>query len=554
MSIPHKPSTPRPSASKTVCRLLAIWLLFIGFPVAAELTEQELNGQRIYNQGIGQASITVLSGVSDIQLPARSMPCARCHGEDGAGQPIGGLMPSVITWPHLSKASGHQHGNGRKHPAFDDESLARLIRSGTDPAGNKLEPAMPRFLMSQEDMESLLAYLKQLQWIPDPGMESGRLQLATLLPVEGPLAALGKEILDILRASLNLINKAGGVHGRLLKLEVADFTGEPATDLKNLETLMTGEHFALLSPFLTGIEQQALALAETNRIPIIAPFTSAEEGFPKGRYSFHLFGGLHEQTHALTAFVSQTLPQASVAVLRPHGRFDQMAEAAGAQVATHGWEVADSSYDPASVDWPNEVRKLRQIRRTAVLFYGEGDELLGFLQAAEAQSWQPLVLTFGSLAGNQVLEIPGSFADRLVLAYRNPPIPTDHEKAREFFKLRHKSDSPNGYLPAQIAAYSAARLLEEGLFLAGRSAKREDLVQALESPRGFMPGTVPWLRFGPERRAGAQGAHLAMIDPEQGGLRAVSLWHSLDKEPAADEPTSKTNLPQFGASPFQRTD
>jgi hypothetical protein len=38
--------------------------------------------------------------------------------------------------------------------------LRRAITDGVDPAGERLDPAMPRWSMSGEDMADLIAYLK----------------------------------------------------------------------------------------------------------------------------------------------------------------------------------------------------------------------------------------------------------------------------------------------------------------------------------------------------------------------------------------------------------
>ena len=55
------------------------------------------------------------------------------------------------------------HSDEDEHPAYSHETIKRAIAEGLDPAGNALDPEMPRWQMADEDMENLLEYLKILE-------------------------------------------------------------------------------------------------------------------------------------------------------------------------------------------------------------------------------------------------------------------------------------------------------------------------------------------------------------------------------------------------------
>ena len=42
-----------------------------------------------------------------------------------------------------------------------ERTLARAVQEGRDPGNNRLDPAMPRFVLSMNDQRNLTAYLKQ---------------------------------------------------------------------------------------------------------------------------------------------------------------------------------------------------------------------------------------------------------------------------------------------------------------------------------------------------------------------------------------------------------
>ncbi len=52
---------------------------------------------------------------------------------------------------------GDGHGG---HDGYDDHTLRRAIRQGIDPAGEPLDDLMPRWRMSEQDLDDLIAFLK----------------------------------------------------------------------------------------------------------------------------------------------------------------------------------------------------------------------------------------------------------------------------------------------------------------------------------------------------------------------------------------------------------
>ena len=122
---------------------------------ALALSDAEKRGKQIYLRGTSAdgSEVNALVGREGVALPASAVPCASCHGPDGRGRPEGGIIPPDIRWSELTKVYGHVHEEGRRqgrrHPAFDEESLARLIRTGVDPGDNRLDQAMPMYQMPE---------------------------------------------------------------------------------------------------------------------------------------------------------------------------------------------------------------------------------------------------------------------------------------------------------------------------------------------------------------------------------------------------------------------
>jgi mono/diheme cytochrome c family protein len=198
------------------------------------LTAQELHGKQIYFEGNSPAGAKIIAyvGADKVQLPGSAATCASCHGPDGRGRPEAGVIPSDITWSHLTKRYGHSHPMGRKHPAFTEATLKRSILNGNDPAGNRLDASMPTYAMSAEDINALIAYMKRLQKDFDPGLAEKSIRIGTLLPASGRTAATGQAMSAVIAAYFEEINTRGGIYNRKLRLIVSPYDATRQADLR----------------------------------------------------------------------------------------------------------------------------------------------------------------------------------------------------------------------------------------------------------------------------------------------------------------------------------
>ncbi len=174
-------------------------------------------GKQIYRTGhdaAGPEIMAVLGGQQGAEVTAAALPCAGCHGRDGKGRPEGGVTPSDLTWDALSRPYQLAEPGSRRHPPYDERTLKRAITLGIDAGGQALQAAMPRYRLTQEQADHLIAYIKTLGREADPGVTPDRLRLGILLPPE-PEAAAVRRALDAAAARLNA---TGGLYARRLDL------------------------------------------------------------------------------------------------------------------------------------------------------------------------------------------------------------------------------------------------------------------------------------------------------------------------------------------------
>jgi len=501
-------------------------------PFQNNLTPQEKRGRQIYMQGTSSSGREILAYLGDasLEVPGSAMPCSNCHGLNGEGKPEGGVIPTNLTWEYLTKPYGVTHPSGRKHPPYTERALELALTRGLDPAGNKLMNVMPRYQMSREDMADLIAYLKRLGLDRDPGVADDHLTIGILIPVRGDLAGIGQAVKAVTTAFFDEVNSQGGIYNRRVELKFVETAATPAATSANVKSFIQDEHiFAMTSAFTAGADKEIAALMAELEVPLVGPLTLFPQvGHPLNRQVFYLLSGIDEQSRALVNFASQKFPDKKAGALIVHPEGELAAGAVGAikdqcQKNSCG-SLETFSYRRADFNAPALARELSQKSKNVVFFLGKGDEALALMREADKLRWSPLLYLPGAAIGKEMFDAPLSFNQKIFLSFPTSPAAQTAEGIESFRALAAKYKLPADHPATQLSAYSAAKILVEGLKRVGKEVSREKLIAVLEGLYEYGTGLMPAVTYGPNRRIGAMGAYVVTIDLEKKQFAPVSSW------------------------------
>jgi ABC-type branched-subunit amino acid transport system substrate-binding protein len=506
------------------------WAAFLlglaaALPAGAELTAQELRGKAVYFKGESTSGreIVAVIGDSGTEVPAAVMTCSSCHGRDGRGRPEGGVYPSDLTWPALTKPYGVEHPTGRRHPPYSEKALVRAIAMGVDPAGNRLHVAMPIYRMAHEDMADLIAYLQRLGEDLDPGLTDDAITLATLLPEAGPLAGVGAAMEAVLSAYFDDVNEHGGIYHRRLELRVVPAAGTSSARAADLDHLLESEEvFALTGVFLAGAEEELLRVVEEHEIPLVGPYTldPRVDFYAPNPYVFYLLPGIKDLARSLVSFVAGEPPRAAV-LARPDPILAAAAEEVIRKAADLGWpEVRKLDAGLGELDLASLAREETEV----VFLLVAGGEQTALLRRAAELGWHPRILIPGTLLERGILDAPPGFAERIFAAF--PTLPSNHDprSISEYRRLAEHYRLPAEHLAVQSTTLASARVLVEGLKRSGRDLSRGRLIEVLEGLVEFDTGLTPPVSYGPNRRIGVKGSYVLAIDLEARTMVPASGW------------------------------
>ena len=74
------------------------------------------------------------------------------------------MMMRVIEVPDIryETLTSEEHGEEEEHEPYSEEAIKLAITEGVEPDGEPLEWPMPRWSMSDQDLEDLVEFLKTL--------------------------------------------------------------------------------------------------------------------------------------------------------------------------------------------------------------------------------------------------------------------------------------------------------------------------------------------------------------------------------------------------------
>jgi ABC-type branched-subunit amino acid transport system substrate-binding protein len=459
-----------------------------------------------------------------IKAPGAGFPCINCHLAGGKGQLEGGVQSSDITWFTLTKEFSGKRPSGRIHPPYDDETIARAIADGLDPAGNELDEAHPRYEMEREDLENLIAYLKIMEREPVPGVTDNEIRVGILLPEKGPLAEAGREVRSLLTGYFIEVNARGGLYSRSLALNPVPFNPyrEDGALSATRAAVESEDIFCFLANVGGRADDESARYLSAKKVPVLVPlFSAPESGYGAGRYTFHVFASIRDQARVMTDFLAERLeaPGNRVALLYAEDSTGK-GGAAGAREQAKKYDLAlapEIPFSPGTFSAVFAVNRLRDKAIDAVLYFGGPRE-------ADSRGWRPLFVAPAPMVGNAIISAPSGFLGSVYLASPLKAPDPGSKRMAEFFRLEEKYGVGKKHRTFQFLAYSGAILLEEGLKRSGKGVTREKLVESIGNVWQLETGVTPPLTYTPNRRAGAVGAGILKVDPEVGRLVPATPW------------------------------
>ena len=370
------------------------------------------------------------------------------------------------------------------------------------------------------------------------GVTDKEIKFGISAPFTGSAKELGNQMKLGIETAFNLINEAGGIHGRQLKLVAADDGYEPTRTAETMKQLYEKEQvFGIIGNVGTPTAIVGLPYALERRMLFFGAFTGASllRRDPPDRYVFNYRSSYAEETDAVVRYLVKVrgLRPDQIAVFAQQDAYGDsgFAGVAKAMRALGGGDesaILRLNYKRNTVDVDDAVARLRahKIPIKAIVMVPTYRAAAKFIEKTR-DLYPTMIYTNVSFVGSTTL------ADELMLLgprYANGVIVTQVVPAVDSYAstvLKYKTALAK-YFPGvppdyvSLEGYVAGSVLLEGLKRVGPQLDIEKLVEALETVRDFDMGLGALISFGPTEHQGSHKVWGTQLN-EYGRYQAIDL-------------------------------
>jgi len=344
--------------------------------------------------------------------------------------------------------------------------------------------------------------------------QSSRIVLGQSAAFSGPAAQLGIQMNKGARIFFDQLNASGGINGHTVELRTLDDGYEPERCKANTEKLIKDDVYALFGYIGTPTALAALPLANTAKVPFLAPFTGAQAlRDPFSHYAFHVRASYWDETARI---VNQlfTVGMKKIAVFYQNDSYGQ----AGLTGVTRALDklnakpIATGTVERNTVEVAASVKSIVAAQPEAIVQISAYRSCAAFIREARKAGFGGQFCNVSFVGTAALANELGRDARGVVISQVMPyPFAPVTALSGEFLQAIAASQSyvvePNY---SSIEGYVAAKVFAEGLKRAGSNPSRESLVTGLESMQETNLGGF-FVDFNPKKHTGSTFVDMTIL-------------------------------------------
>lgn len=417
---------------------------------------------------------------------------------------------SAVDLFNASLAEGSRSINARQADCADaDRELADLENASAPvSASQSAQPSQASIMASTAPQSA--AFATQVAGGALRGVTDSEVRFGASVPLTGPNKDYGHQIKVGVETAFRQVNDAGGVHGRMLRLIVADDGYEPARTAETMKQLYEKEQvFGFVGNFGTATAAVAAPFALEHQMLFYAGYTggSVLRRDPPDRYVFNYRASYAEETEAVVRYLVKVrrLKPEQIAVFAQQDAFGDagFAGVAKAMRALRGDSgfLLRMSYQRNTLDIDPAIAQLKSHKTPikAVVMVATYRAAAKFIEKTR-DAYPGIIYTNTSAVGgyslrDELMLIGGRYADGVIVTQVAPAVEGYSSLILEYKTALAKYFGGEAPDYTSLEYYIAARILIEALTRAGPQLTTEKLVDAFENLRDFDLGLGATINF-----------------------------------------------------------
>lgn len=349
------------------------------------------------------------------------------------------------------------------------------------------------------------------------GVSRDEIVLGTIQDLSGPIALLGVPIRDGMQLRFDEANRAGGIHGRRIRLVVEDSGYDPKKGVLAAQKLIGRDRvFAMIGTLGTPVVLATMPLAIDRGLPHLFPFSPHPSTFaPVDRLKFQIFTPYVDYMRTAVRHMVRVNAYRRVGILYQDDDYGlEVLQGTELGLKDLGLELVEkTSYKRGATDFSAQMARLRAANVDFVVLGTVVRETVGAMLEARKVGWNVDMLVSASGYSAQVHELGGKAVEGLYGVAANPiPYPDDANRELAAWIERYRArygQPPNVW---SVQGYVVADLFVRAAQKAGPRLDADTLAgafESLETARDYFGSPV--FRFTPQDHLGTRERRIAQI-------------------------------------------
>ena len=353
-----------------------------------------------------------------------------------------------------------------------------------------------------------------------PGVSPGAVMFGQSCALSGPAKALGEGMRLGITAAFEEVNRAGGVHGRHLRLTTLDDRYEPEAAIANTNRLINERHvFALIGAVGTPTSKAAEPIATEAGVPYVGAFTGAEflRDARKRPTVINVRASYYQETEEMVERLTRDLGVERIGILYQDDSYGR-AGLAGTHQALHRRDMtlaAEATYPRNTRAVKTAVLDLKLGNPEAVIIVGAYQPVATFIKWSRRLGFNPIFVNISFVGSSALAKALGPSGKDVVVTQVVPfPHDTRIPVVSQYRESLHAvaASAESGFV--SLEGYLTGRVAVEALRRAGPELTRKGFIAALQKA-GTMDLGGFMLRYGESDNQGSDRVYLTVIDDSE---------------------------------------
>lgn len=351
----------------------------------------------------------------------------------------------------------------------------------------------------------------------EQGVTNDTIKVGATADISGPIAFMGRGMMDGIRLYFKYINDQGGVHGRKFEFLVEDDGYQsPRSVLGAKKLIIKDGVFAMVGVVGSTNAEAMYPILEANKVPLICPATGNKSvAVPPKRYLF-----LGDTDYSTQGKLAVEIIVEKMKVKKPKLAVIFQDDSPGHDwrngcrigAKYYGLDLLELPFKRGSVDFSSHIAKCKQAGATHVLLWTLVREPALIMKEAQRAQYKATYITSAASTAKKCIDLAGDSIDYSngFLATANARSVNDnHVPAVKLFKQhvdKYKTGTKDDYYC--LWGYQTAANFVEGVRRAGKNLTRDGLIAGLETFNKFDNGMLNPITWNKNRRAGGDAVML----------------------------------------------